>query len=64
VGGILHGAFVEHVDAIQDLKHTRLQLYGCENDSRANMGGVGACVKSTVYVVDKRNQRNFVGYVC
>jgi hypothetical protein len=30
----------------------------------ANMGGVGTHVKSKVCVVDKRNQRNFVGYVC
>jgi hypothetical protein len=31
---------------------------------RANMGGVDTRVKSTVYVINKRYQRKFVGYVC
>jgi hypothetical protein len=31
---------------------------------RGNMGGVGTCVESTVYAINKRNQRNYVGYVC
>jgi hypothetical protein len=28
------------------------------------MGGVGTYVESTVYALNKRNQRNYVGYVC
>ena len=32
--------------------------------NRVIRGGVVTRVESTVYVVDKRNQRNYVGYVC
>ncbi len=43
-----------------------MALHNTIPSNRVNMGGVVTRVKSTVYmyVVDKRNQRNFVGYAC